>query len=71
MPCLLKYVCETGTIVGVWESPTLDVLEAQRVEDDAVHGYLLCALAVAASTLERDYYVWDGAVVTRSVARED
>lgn len=70
MALLLKYDREAGTIVGVWESTNLDVLQAQRVEADPVYGYLLSLLAVAASTLEHDYLVQDGAVVPRSDVRK-
>ena len=62
MAMLLKYALETGAIVGAWESTTVEVLEAQRVEDDAVYGYLLCEPLVPASVLEQDYLVdgWRG-----------
>ena len=66
MPLLLKYVRDTGAIVGVWESTSLDVLEAQRVEEDPLHGFLLSALALAASTVQQDYLVVDGALVPRA-----
>jgi hypothetical protein len=66
MPLLLRYVLETGAITGVWESTELDVLEAQRVTDDPVYGYLLTLLPLAASTVEQDYEVVDGALVARS-----
>ena len=71
MPLLLRYVLETGAIVGVWESTELDVLEAQRVEGDPVYGYLLCTLPLAASTVEQDYEVVDGVLVLRPVTREE
>ena len=63
---LLKYVQQTGAIVGVWESNSLDVLQAQQGEGDPVHGYLLSLLDVAASTVEQDYQVLDGALVPRA-----
>lgn len=65
MAMLLKYVQATGTIVGVWESTSLAVLQAQQGEGDPVHGYLLSLLDVAASTVEHDYRVVDGALVAR------
>ena len=71
MAMLLKYVLATGAIVGLWESNTLEVLEAQQVEGDPVYGYLLSLLDVAASTVEQDYHVVDGALVERPVTRED
>ena len=70
MALLLKYEADTGTIVGVWDSNNLAVLEAQRVEEDPGYQYLLCALAIAASTVEQNYCVRDGAVVLRAVGEQ-
>lgn len=71
MALLLKYDRAMGEIVGVWESTTLAVLQAQRVEDDPVYGYLLCAEPIAASLLEAGYRVIDGVLHERSTTGED
>lgn len=71
MALLLKYDRTTGAIVGVWESTSLAMLQAQRVEDDLTHGYLLCAEPIAASLLEAGYRVIDGVLHERSTTGED
>lgn len=70
MALLLKYVRETGAIVGNWESTNLAVLQAQRVEHDPVHGYLLSLDTLPASVLEQNYRVVDGVVELRPSERE-
>ena len=71
MPLLLRYLRETGAIVATWQSNSLEVLRAQQVEDDDTHSSMLYLGAVAASTLEHDYYVVDGVLLVRPAARED
>ena len=71
MPMLLRYQHDTGAIIGIWESTSLDVLEAQQVAGDPVYGYLLCAPGLPASTVEQDYMVVDGELVERPVMRRN
>jgi hypothetical protein len=71
MALLLKYVQDTGEVVGVWESTSLAVLQAQRVEEAPGQAVLLYLGTVAASVLEQAYVVQDGEVVARPVTRED
>ena len=71
MPLLLKYVLGTGEIVGVWESTSLDVLQAQHVADAPGQAVLLYLGSVAASVVEQDYRVVAGEVVPRALRGED
>lgn len=66
MPCMVRYERATGTIAGVWESNTLSLLEAQRVANDPVYGYLLCTEPLDVSTVETAYQVIAGALVQRA-----
>ena len=42
MAYLLKYRTDDGTIVGLWESPTREFVEAQRGPDEPGMEYLVC-----------------------------
>jgi hypothetical protein len=58
MPQLAKYLLATGAIVGVWESNTEALIEAQRVEEDVVYGYLAVDLTdVGNQALQDGWYV--------------
>ena len=63
MAALLRYLLEDGTINGKWESNQLDILEAQIVPDDPVHGYRLDTSGLDFEVLQAGY-VMAGETVT-------
>ena len=64
MPSLCKYLRATGAIVGVWESNTMALVDAQTVVDDPTYGYIATSEPLSATDLQLSYYIVGNETVT-------
>ena len=67
MPVLVKYLLADGGIVGTWDCPVLEVLEAQIVADDPEYGYSLETSVEQPEQLQAGFFYQDGALTPKTV----
>ena len=65
MAVLVRYSRTSGAITGVWESTNDDTLRANARADDPDMGYLLLQEALEAHTLQEQYVVVGGQLITQ------